>query len=65
MKKRLASGLGRQHTGAQAALHMKGDDDACLTESAGSSFVDLASASHIGIVAAAKSHTATSMACAS
>ncbi len=65
MKKRSAGGLGRQLEGAQATLHLKGDDEACITESAGNSSVDLSSASHIGIVAAAKGHTITSMACAS
>jgi argininosuccinate synthase len=65
MRKRRAIEMTRQEEQAQAALHMKGDEEACVTESAGSYSMDLTSASHIGIVAAAKSHTLTSMACAS
>ncbi|HAE22405.1 MAG TPA: argininosuccinate synthase [Spirochaetaceae bacterium] len=65
MKKRFASEMAGQDDGARLTLSMNGDSEACITESAGSSSVDLSSASHIGIVAAAKSHTASSMACAS
>jgi argininosuccinate synthase len=65
MRKRRAIEIAQQEEHAQAALHLKGEEETCVTESAGSYLMDLTSASHIGIVAAAKSHTLTSMACAS